>query len=250
MSRKVTKPTPPNRRQQTTLGGLLLTVLIVLVTRWWNSGAAPAVPLAIPTATAKVAIVQAEKTPTQPQTIEKKATSTNLRSTAASAKQVTATAKAQAQKQVTATPTPKKPVAVAATPSPTRLATRQATSKASDQPTASPTRRASATSTPANLTRAGPPGMETIHEQELPKEARNTLRLIDQDGPFPYSQDGIVFQNREGILPRQARGYYHEYTVQTPGSDDRGARRIVLGEAGEFFYTDDHYDSFYWVERD
>jgi len=79
---------------------------------------------------------------------------------------------------------------------------------------------------------------------ELPPEARATLALIDQGGPFPFDQDGVVFQNRERILPRQPSGYYHEYTVVTPGADDRGARRIVTGKAGEQFYTDDHYASF------
>ena len=57
-------------------------------------------------------------------------------------------------------------------------------------------------------------------------------------------EDGSVFQNREGVLPEESRGYYHEYTVTTPGSDDRGARRIVAGACGEMYYTDDHYDSF------
>lgn len=79
---------------------------------------------------------------------------------------------------------------------------------------------------------------------ELPPEARATLALIQKGGPFPYSRDGVVFNNREGQLPRRSRGYYHEYTVPTPGARDRGARRIVLGERGEIYYTDDHYRSF------
>lgn len=80
----------------------------------------------------------------------------------------------------------------------------------------------------------------------LPPEARTTLDLIQRGGPFPHRQDGAVFQNREGRLPRQARGYYHEYTVDTPGLDHRGARRIVTGGTppSEYYYTDDHYDSF------
>jgi ribonuclease T1 len=80
----------------------------------------------------------------------------------------------------------------------------------------------------------------------LPKEAITTLRLIERGGPYPYRQDDGVFQNRERRLPRQARGYYREYTVKTPGSRDRGARRIVAGgqPPTEFFYTDDHYGSF------
>jgi guanyl-specific ribonuclease Sa len=82
----------------------------------------------------------------------------------------------------------------------------------------------------------------------LPQEATDTVELIDAGGPFPYPQDGTVFQNREGILPACDTGYYHEYTVETPGSPDRGARRIVTGDAGEYFYTDDHYASFSIVD--
>jgi len=79
---------------------------------------------------------------------------------------------------------------------------------------------------------------------QLPPEARNTLRLIERGGPFPYRKDGTVFGNRERVLPANPRGYYREYTVPTPGSRDRGARRIVTGEKGERYYTADHYRSF------
>jgi ribonuclease T1 len=84
---------------------------------------------------------------------------------------------------------------------------------------------------------------------QLPAEARATHRLILSGGPFPFDKDGIVFGNRERALPRQARGYYHEYTVKTPGARNRGARRIVCGgrqlTAPEAcFYTGDHYASF------
>jgi ribonuclease T1 len=79
---------------------------------------------------------------------------------------------------------------------------------------------------------------------QLPTEAQKTLSLIVAGGPYPYSRDGVVFQNREGILPKRAAGFYHEYTVATPGSNDRGARRVVTGDDGSRFYTDDHYDSF------
>ena len=80
----------------------------------------------------------------------------------------------------------------------------------------------------------------------LPAEAQQTLRRIEAGGPFRHRQDGAVFQNRERRLPRQARGYYREYTVDTPGAGDRGARRIVSGgdPPVEYFYTDDHYRSF------
>ncbi|MZD06326.1 ribonuclease [Streptomyces sp. SID5785] len=84
----------------------------------------------------------------------------------------------------------------------------------------------------------------------LPSQAHDTLDLIAQGGPYPYEQDGTVFQNREGVLPQQSTGYYHEYTVITPGSDDRGARRIVTGEANqEDYYTADHYASFDLVDH-
>jgi ribonuclease T1 len=80
--------------------------------------------------------------------------------------------------------------------------------------------------------------------QSLPAEARHTLALILANGPFPHAQDGKVFGNREGRLPKRAHGYYREYTVKTPGARDRGARRIVAGNGGEFYYTADHYRSF------
>ncbi|MCB0160760.1 MAG: hypothetical protein KDD83_21655 [Caldilineaceae bacterium] len=92
-----------------------------------------------------------------------------------------------------------------------------------------------------------PPGVETIALAELPPEALETIVLIAKGGPFPYSKDGSTFFNREGILPSMPEGYYREYTVETPGSDDRGARRIVGGEEGELYYTDDHYNSFSWI---
>ncbi len=98
---------------------------------------------------------------------------------------------------------------------------------------------------------------------ELPPEARNTLQLIKQGGPFPYLRDGVVFGNYEYSLPQQKHGYYHEYTVKTPGAHNRGARRIVCGAVPargrpmdspllrsdpfallECYYTDDHYRSF------
>lgn len=79
---------------------------------------------------------------------------------------------------------------------------------------------------------------------DLPVEARDTLRLIQQGGAFPYPRDGIVFSNFEQRLPKQARGYYHEYTVKTPGVRHRGARRIVCGVVPECYYSDDHYQTF------
>ena len=93
--------------------------------------------------------------------------------------------------------------------------------------------------TPARPTQSG-----GVSLSSLPKEAADTLRLIKQGGPFPYSKDDTVFSNYEGLLPAKSKGYYHEYTVITPGTPDRGARRIVAGGPGEYYYTGDHYASF------
>ncbi len=85
----------------------------------------------------------------------------------------------------------------------------------------------------------------------LPDQAYDTLDLIDEGGPFPYPEDGEVFQNREGVLPQQSTGYYHEYTVETPGSSDRGARRVVTGQdSDEDYYTSDHYVTFDLIDFD
>lgn len=89
-----------------------------------------------------------------------------------------------------------------------------------------------------------PSGVGTIAASALPSQARDTLALIASGGPYPYKQDGVVWENREGRLPKQKRGYYHEYTVVTPGSPDRGARRIITGSDGAHYYTADHYGSF------
>jgi ribonuclease T1 len=83
-----------------------------------------------------------------------------------------------------------------------------------------------------------------VLSRDLPEEARQTLELIKNNGPFPYRQDGTTFGNREKRLPLRANGYYREYTVRTPGAKDRGARRIIAGNGGEFYYTADHYRSF------
>lgn len=81
----------------------------------------------------------------------------------------------------------------------------------------------------------------------LPPEARQTLALVASDGPYPYRQDGSTFQNREGLLPDREAGFYREFTVETPGSPDRGARRLVVGDDAAVYYTADHYDSFSFV---
>lgn len=91
--------------------------------------------------------------------------------------------------------------------------------------------------------------LPTVALADLPAQAQATERLVRSGGPFPQEKDGIVFGNRERLLPRQARGYYREYTVPTPGARDRGARRLVCGgrqprNPDACFYTDDHYASF------
>lgn len=83
---------------------------------------------------------------------------------------------------------------------------------------------------------------------DLPRQARQTLDLVARGGPFPFDRDGVVFSNRERALPSRARGYYHEYTVPTPGTRGRGARRIVCGgdqaSVRDCYYSDDHYRTF------
>ena len=85
---------------------------------------------------------------------------------------------------------------------------------------------------------------EEVSVTDLPDEARRTVALIRHGGALPHPQDGRIFANREHRLPGKPRGYYREYTVETPGLRDRGPRRIVAGRGGELFYTDDHYRSF------
>jgi ribonuclease T1 len=117
-------------------------------------------------------------------------------------------------------------------------------SASSGSPTSAPAKNATTVALAPAGVNAGKSGLKTVAASALPPEARVTLKLIDANGPFPYSRDGVTFSNLEKILPKQAKGYYHEYTVVTPGSKDRGARRIIAGQKGERFYTDDHYASF------
>lgn len=95
----------------------------------------------------------------------------------------------------------------------------------------------------------GPVSLPEMAAANLPAQARETIALIRQGGPFPYERDGVVFGNFEKRLPPQPRGYYREYTVRTPGVKSRGARRIVAGRDGELYYTDDHYHSFKRVKE-
>lgn len=92
------------------------------------------------------------------------------------------------------------------------------------------------------------PQLSIVKFADLPREAQATVLTIKADGPFLYSKDGAVFGNYEAKLPKQRRGYYHEYTVKTPRARNRGARRIIAGGqprvSGEYYYTADHYQSF------
>lgn len=101
---------------------------------------------------------------------------------------------------------------------------------------------------PARPARDPVSGLPWVEVADLSPEGRRTLGLIASDGPFPYRKDGSVFGNRERLLPRQPQGTYREYTVPTPGEDDRGARRIVCADreppTAECYYTADHYSSF------
>jgi ribonuclease T1 len=92
------------------------------------------------------------------------------------------------------------------------------------------------------------PSAQATALSALPSAAARTVALIKAGGPFPYAQDGVVFRNAEHRLPARASGYYHEYTVPTPGESDRGARRIIVGLGNEYYYTGDHYDSFVRVD--
>lgn len=110
---------------------------------------------------------------------------------------------------------------------------------------------------PPGAARDAPQAIAEVRIDELPVEARQTLARIKRGGPYAYRKDGSVFGNREKRLPAQPRGYYTEYTVKTPYSRDRGARRIVAGRgagrdpatSGEYYYTDDHYNSFWRIRE-
>lgn len=119
-------------------------------------------------------------------------------------------------------------------------------------PTALPTAATTVDRAPATAGEPSPApttdplsGLRWVSLTDLPREARATLDLIRAGGPYPYPRnDNQAFLNREGLLPSRPRGYYREFTVPTPGSADRGARRIVTGAGGERYWTDDHYRSF------
>jgi ribonuclease T1 len=92
-------------------------------------------------------------------------------------------------------------------------------------------------------------GLAIISVAQLPAEGRDTLRAVKQGGPFAYPRDGVVFGNFEQALPKHPRGYYHEYTVKTPRTHSRGARRIISGATGEYYYTANHYQTFKRIQE-
>ena len=103
----------------------------------------------------------------------------------------------------------------------------------------------------AALVGIGVPALEEDSPSSSSSESEaisEVLAAIESGEPLPYEEDGQTFQNREGLLPSQPLGYYSEYTVETPGSPDRGARRLVIGDGGETYYTDDHYASFTQID--
>ena len=126
----------------------------------------------------------------------------------------------------------------------------------SSSPSSSPSHQFTATTTPTRDPQPAPPevdpvsGLPVVLLADLPPEAAETVELIDAGGPFPDPRhDGGVFGNREELLPDRSYGYYREYTVHTPGSRDRGARRIVAGDDDELYWTADHYESFSLIAR-
>lgn len=107
----------------------------------------------------------------------------------------------------------------------------------------------SVSSTAAGAVPGASSGLPVKALSTLPKEAADTWKLIQQGGPFPYPRnDGVVFHNNGNVLPRNKDGYYHEYTVDTPGAKSRATRRLITGAQRELYYTDDHYDSFVVVD--
>ena len=126
----------------------------------------------------------------------------------------------------------------------------RASSSRSSVATAPTTRRPSGGATATTGSRDPQSGLRVVALAQLPREAQQTVALIDAGGPFPYAKDGVTFGNNERVLPAHPRGWYREYTVRTPGENDRGPRRIVTGDDDrEIFYTGDHYVTFVRVTR-
>lgn len=123
--------------------------------------------------------------------------------------------------------------------------------KSTEAPRPTPAPAATTRSAPAPVETAKPAPASPLDALEADERAavEATLALIDRGGPFPHRQDGAVFSNRERRLPARARGFYREYTVETPGASTRGARRIVRGANGETYYSRDHYETFIRIDQ-
>lgn len=222
--------TPRRKGNQYSLGSIALTLLLVLI-YWWSNGAQP-----------ETAPTEQAQGPTAAATMRTLATVATDEQSGDSAPTVVATTATTPSS--TDTPTAA-PTAVPTTEPPT--ATAAVATATATAPPATATAKPKATATSTAIASKAPPGMATITLDELPPEAMETIELIQRDGPFPFSKDGTTFQNRERLLPNKPRGYYREYTVITPGENDRGARRIIGGDDGELYYTADHYNSFAWI---
>ncbi|WP_439382245.1 ribonuclease domain-containing protein [Amycolatopsis lexingtonensis] len=119
----------------------------------------------------------------------------------------------------------------------------------STSPSTSPSTSASAPAKGSATVPGSDSGLPVKALSALPAQAADTWKLIEKGGPYPYPRnDDVVFENREKRLPGKKSGYYHEYTVKTPNSPDRGARRLITGQAHELYYTGDHYASFVVVD--
>lgn len=116
--------------------------------------------------------------------------------------------------------------------------------RSGDAPSSSSRSNGASQSGSQSASQGARPGSGTIAVSDLPAAARDTIARIKRGGPFPEREDGTVFQNREGRLPSQPGGYYHEFTVRTPGESDRGPRRIVSASDGTLYWTADHYRTF------
>ncbi|MEV6973859.1 ribonuclease [Kitasatospora sp. NPDC093806] len=142
------------------------------------------------------------------------------------------------------------PKAAASTSASSSASTSATAATRSAAPKPTPPGGSAAPATPAATATWVPtdPALADVCRTKLPSQAADTLGLIAKGGPYPYRSDGIVFENRESRLPRKASGYYHEFTVVTPGSADRGARRVVTGDSGEQYWTADHYATFQEID--
>lgn len=237
---------PSKRGNTVSFTVVLIAIAFFLVLQWTGGdlGGLLNTPAALPT-NAPVATRQPTRTPT-PTVASETPTSDAVTSDAAASDQEDDAQEDDAQEADEQEAEDEAPVAQV-TQQPTQAPTATSTSKARGVQTPRATVQPTPTANSPPAARAS--DLPTIRYEDLPPEAHDTIALIEQGGPFPFSRDGITFQNRERLLPIHPQGYYREYTVITPGERTRGARRIVTGEGGEMYYTDDHYASFREIVR-